>query len=90
MIKTISPKFNRAVLFDTTQNSWHGLPDPLKCPKDEYRKSIAIYYLCNLPTNVSKRGRALFSPNENQKNDKEVLDLIKSRSIIKNANKTSY
>ena len=90
LIKTISPKFNRAVLFDTTQNSWHGLPDPLKCPKDEYRKSIAIYYLCNLPTNVSKRGRALFSPNENQKNDKEVLDLIKSRSIIKNANKTSY
>ena len=24
--------FNRAILFDTTQNSWHGLPQPLSCP----------------------------------------------------------
>ena len=90
LIKTINPKFNRAVLFDTTQNSWHGLPVPLECPKEEYRKSIAIYYLCDLPLNISKRGRALFSPNENQKNDKEVLNLIKSRSLITNANKVPY
>ena len=89
-MKTISPKFNRAVLFDTTQNSWHGLPDPIQCPEEEYRKSIAIYYLCDLPPNISKRGRALFSPNEDQKNDEEVLNLIKSRSIIKNVNKVSY
>ena len=90
LIKTITPKFNRAVLFDTTQNSWHGLPDPIQCPKDEYRKSIAIYYLCDLPPNISKRGRALFSPTENQKNDQKVLNLIKSRSLIKNPNKVSY
>lgn len=27
-INKISPKFNRAVIFDTTQNSWHGMPEP--------------------------------------------------------------
>ena len=40
LIKSIEPKFNRAIIFDTTQNSWHGLPEPLNCPKNEFRKSI--------------------------------------------------
>ena len=46
LVREIEPKFNRAILFDTTQNSWHGLPEPVNCPKGEYRKSLAIYYLC--------------------------------------------
>ena len=28
LVRTIEPKFNRAILFDTTQDSWHGLPNP--------------------------------------------------------------
>jgi len=90
LIKTITPKFNRAVIFDTTQNSWHGLPELVQCPEGECRKSIAIYYLCDLPPNIPKRERALFSPNENQKTDQEVLNLIKSRSLTKNSNKVPY
>lgn len=57
LIKQIEPLFNRAVIFDTTCNSWHGLPDPLKCPYDQFRKSLAIYYLCDpslMLTNVEK------------------------------------
>ena len=87
LIKTVAPKFNRAILFDTTQNSWHGLPDPIKCPKNEFRKSLAIYYLCKKTSNISKRGKALFSPTENQKGDKKILKLIKLRSSIKDAHK---
>ena len=90
LIKSIAPKFNRAVIFDTTQNSWHGLPDPIKCPKNEYRKSLAVYYLCDPPEKVSKRGKALFAPSESQKGDKEVLDLIKKRSSVKGANKVYF
>ncbi|MCB0785490.1 MAG: 2OG-Fe(II) oxygenase, partial [Flavobacteriales bacterium] len=26
------------------EDSYHGLPDPLTCPEDESRKSIALYY----------------------------------------------
>ena len=87
LIKSIVPKFNRAILFDTTQNSWHGLPEPLRCPKNQYRKSLAIYYLSKKPKKVSKRGKALFSPTESQKKDKKILKLIKLRSSIKHAHK---
>ena len=87
LVKEIEPKFNRAVLFDTTQNSWHGLPNPLKCPKNQYRKSLAVYYLCDPPRKVSKRGKALFAPTPDQEGDKSILKLIKTRSNIKTASK---
>ena len=38
-------KFNRAVIFDTTQNSWHGLPEPLNCPQNEARKSLVTFVM---------------------------------------------
>lgn len=40
----ISPTFNRCVIFNTDEESYHGLPDPIKCPEGETRKSIALYY----------------------------------------------
>lgn len=80
LIKEILPIFNRAVLFDTTQNSWHGLVKEVIVPENIFRKSIATYYLCDLPENVDTRGKALFHPTKDQEQDKEVLDLIKKRS----------
>jgi len=43
-MKKISPLFNRLVIFSTTDQSFHGHPDPLNCPEDRTRKSIALYY----------------------------------------------
>jgi hypothetical protein len=40
----ISPVFNRCVIFNTDEDSYHGLPDAIKCPEDMTRKSIALYY----------------------------------------------
>jgi len=40
----IAPLFNRMVIFSTTDNSYHGHPDPLSCPPDVRRSSIALYY----------------------------------------------
>ncbi|NDG29190.1 2OG-Fe(II) oxygenase [bacterium] len=79
-VTTIEVKFNRAVIFDTTQNSWHGFPDPIKCPDKVYRKSIAMYYLCEPPIDVDQRKRALYAPTKDQKNNFDVLNLIKERS----------
>ncbi|HLP50945.1 MAG TPA: 2OG-Fe(II) oxygenase [Chitinophagales bacterium] len=42
--KKIAPLFNRLVVFNTTNISYHGFPEPLLCPKGETRKSIALYY----------------------------------------------
>lgn len=43
-IERIAPIFNRAVIFDTSNSSYHGHPSPLQCPEDQSRKSIALYY----------------------------------------------
>jgi Rps23 Pro-64 3,4-dihydroxylase Tpa1-like proline 4-hydroxylase len=43
-IKKILPIFNRLVVFDTSDISFHGLPEPIKCPKEVSRKSIVLYY----------------------------------------------
>jgi len=79
--KVIDNVFNRAILFDTTQNSWHGLPQPLDCPEGIYRKSIAVYYMTDPPNNTDPRNRALYAPTKDQQNNKEVLDLIQQRII---------
>lgn len=43
----IFPIFNRAVVFETTDFSFHGHPDPLACPPGRTRKSLALYYYSN-------------------------------------------
>ena len=40
----VLPIFNKMVIFSTTDNSNHGHPDPLNCPNNISRKSIATYY----------------------------------------------
>ena len=44
LIKKVPPLFNRLVIFDTNDYSFHGLPDPLNFPLNEVRKSIILYY----------------------------------------------
>lgn len=85
LVASVWNKFNRAVIFDTTQNSWHGLPEPLVCPADEARQSLAVYYLCEAPEDINPRGKALFAPTKEQENDAEILDLIKKRSNVETA-----
>ena len=88
LVKTIDNRFNRAVIFDTTQNSWHGLPEKLECPDGVSRNSIALYYLTQPDANTDTRGKALFAPHKDQANDPEVLDLIKRRSDVASAEQT--
>lgn len=43
----VLPIFNRVAIFSTTDFSYHGHPDPLNCPPDRSRKSLALYYYSN-------------------------------------------
>ena len=43
-LKKVSPIHNRLLIFDTSDISFHGLPDPVTCPKEITRKSLILYY----------------------------------------------
>jgi len=38
------PGFNHAVIFNTDSASFHGFPDPIRCPDHFSRRSLALYY----------------------------------------------
>lgn len=43
-IANIAPSFNRLVIFETNEISYHGHPVPLNLPEGMSRKSLAVYY----------------------------------------------
>ena len=43
-LASIAPLFNRAVVFRTDSDAFHGHPDPLACPTGISRKSMALFY----------------------------------------------
>jgi hypothetical protein len=87
LVKEVEPRFNRAVIFNTTQNSWHGMSRKLNVPEGIYRKSLAIYYMRNPAEGADRRGRALFAPRDEQKGDKDVLETIRLRSNVATSSK---
>lgn len=44
LVKAVPPVFNRCVIFDTHDQSFHGLPNPINFPEGNPRKSILLYY----------------------------------------------
>jgi hypothetical protein len=42
--RRIEPRFNRAVVFATRSDTFHGHPVPWAAPANVYRQSIALYY----------------------------------------------
>jgi len=79
----ILPSFNKIVIFSTTDFSNHGHPDPIDCPKEISRKSIALYYFSSgRPndeiTDKNKKNRTYFKNRFGFSNDiKEKKEYIK-------------
>ncbi len=48
-LKKVAPLFNRLVIFDSHDKSFHGLPEPLNFPIGESRKSIILYFYTKDP-----------------------------------------
>ncbi len=72
--KKILPSFNTMAIFSTTDFSNHGHPDPLLCPKERSRKSIALYYFSsgrpkNEISNINVKNRTHFKSRVGIKND---------------------
>lgn len=43
-LRDIHPLFNRLVVFNITDQSFHGMPKALACPAGVERRSLALYY----------------------------------------------
>ena len=82
--KKVYPKFNRAILFNTNDISFHGHPNPLNAPEGVFRKSLALYYLTEPQSNANKRPRARFIARPFDDKSEEIEDFRKKRSSVKN------
>lgn len=56
--KRVSPVAGRCVIFSTSSSSFHGHPDPITCPDNVMRKSIALYYYTNHQAEIQNPGHS--------------------------------
>tara|TARA_B110000014_G_C19977275_1_gene506030 strand:+ start:18 stop:896 length:879 start_codon:yes stop_codon:yes gene_type:complete len=98
--KKISPLFNTMAIFSTTDFSNHGHPDPLNCPLETSRKSIALYYFSSGRPNdeihskykknrtyYKNRAGVINDADENKQSFKDFLRGLKFYQFIKNFEK---
>ncbi len=85
--QSIAPLGNRAVIFNTDPDSFHGHPEPLKCPDGVARRSMALYYFTEEERPMVRSTEYRARPGEGPRSaliylDKEVLrtyDRLKRR-----------
>lgn len=80
-VKSVAPTFNTMAIFSTTDFSYHGLPDPLTCPDNMSRKSLALYYYSNgRPSSEVMAGSELhgtiFKARKDSETDKASLNIF--------------
>jgi len=73
--------WNTAVIFKTNGLTYHGFPEPIKCPEGTYRKAIGVYYMSD-PTPESLadiRRNAVYFPAPGQKVNEKMMRLYEIR-----------
>lgn len=82
LTRVVDCLFNRAVIFNTTQYSWHGICNEVVSPEGETRNSLATYYLMPPSTVADPRMKVKYAPTEEQRGDSEIEKLIEERQSI--------
>lgn len=79
-VKKLLPDFNKAIIFQTFDESWHGLPHRITCPENDGRKSLAIYYVSKPRQGIVFRPKAQFVPLPEEMNDEKLVKLCDIRA----------
>lgn len=82
-VKKTDVKFNRAIIFKTNDISWHGLPEKILCPENNFRKTLAYYYVSPLNTNKPEelyRKKAKYVKRSFEKDDENMNELYRIRA----------
>ncbi len=70
---SVAPIFNRAVIFETNDQTLHGFPEPLTCPVDKSRKSVSLFYWSPDPEAVKKSSFITFLPGKRHTRVKSII-----------------
>jgi hypothetical protein len=98
-VKSVAPIFNRCVIFNTDEDSFHGHPDPLTTPDGVTRRSIALYYYTATgiqnDTGQSRHTLYVARPSDSEQVKSEVRKLAKKREkrakkLFKSKEKMSF
>ena len=83
---SILPIFNRMILFECNDYSWHGNPERVVCKNGEKRIFVTMSYLGDHPENYqNQRQKAFFVPRPN-----DPVDEVKNRMRFLRADPEKY
>lgn len=76
------PLFNKLILFNNTNNAWHGNPNPVICNENSCRIFLTISYLSKNHKepydNTRKRAFFIKRPNDPENDEKDKLRLMRA------------
>ena len=75
--KKFNPIFNKTIIFSTDDFSFHGHPDPLKCPSNVWRNSLAFYYYSPI------KPKRVYLKRDNTKYRERDIDNFQKGNIFK-------
>ena len=77
-VRVVPPVFNRMVLFATNDDAFHGHPEPLTCPPERARRSLALYYYSNDPAQRAPDAHStLFQRRPGERFQKPIRDSLR-------------
>lgn len=79
-VTKIAPLFNRLVIFETSDQSYHGFPDPIRCPPNQVRRSLSVFYYTKERDHQPPRSTQ-FVKRPNDPSNSELDLLRKQRSM---------
>jgi len=79
-MQRIRPEAGRVVIFETTPTSYHGIPEPITCPPQRARLSLASYYYTAQPGPLDRPDLKLFRPRRPQ--DPLRVDVQKFKDVV--------
>ena len=78
----ILPSFNKMILFNNTNNAWHGNPYPVNCGENSKRIFLTLSYLSKNHKkpydNYRKKAFFIKHPNEEENKQKDAIRLLRA------------